>query len=306
MKKKLRIGSLFCGAGGFDLGFIKSGHTIIWAFDNDEDCVNTYRKNIGDHVFKDDVTNIDFSKLAKVDLIIGGFPCQGFSMANKHRSTDDNRNILYKQFVRSVRELKPAHFLAENVKGLLSLDKGDAIKRIISDFKDVGYNVEYKVFNASDYGVPQNRFRVLIWGIRDDLNIQRVWPNPSTKECKISIGTALIGIPEPDDKHNLYNHIGSKFKITNRNYIGCRTTDPNKPSPTIIARGNGKGGVNAIQHPNNHRRMTVREQAIIQTFPIDFEFIGSMSSCYRQIGNAVPVKFAEAVGISFKEIRNIK
>lgn len=303
MKNSLRIGSLFCGAGGFDLGFINASHKIIWAVDNDDDCVQTYRNNIGNHVILNDVANIDFIRLPKVDLIIGGFPCQGFSLANKHRSTDDTRNLLYKQFVRAVSDTKPDHFLAENVKGILSLDKGQAIKAIINDFKKVGYNVEYKTFNASDYGVPQNRIRVLIWGIREELNINRIWPNESTRDNKITIGEALKDIPDPEEKHNLANHIGSKYKITNRNYIGCRTTDPNKPSPTIIARGNGKGGVNAIQHPNNHRRMTVREQAIIQTFPNDFEFSGSMSSCYRQIGNAVPVKFAEAVGMSFSKIK---
>jgi DNA (cytosine-5)-methyltransferase 1 len=115
-----------------------------------------------------------------------------------------------------------------------------------------------------------------------------------------TIGAALKGIPEPTEPNNLKNHIGSAYKITNRNYIGCRPTDPDKPCPTIIARGNGKGGVNAIQHPKNHRRMTVREQAIVQTFPLEFEFVGSMSSCYRQIGNAVPVKLAQAIGEAFK------
>jgi len=106
----------------------------------------------------------------------------------------------------------------------------------------------------------------------------------------------LADIPEPADKHTLINHICSKYKVTNRNFTGHRTTDPTKPSPTILARGNGKGGVCAIQHPENHRRMSIREQAIIQTFPNSFEFIGSMNSCYRQVGNAVPVNFGKALG----------
>lgn len=304
MSKELKIGSLFCGAGGFDLGFINAGHKIIWAIDNDPDCIETYQKNIGSHASLEDVTTVDFSKLKKVDLIIGGFPCQGFSMANKHRTLDDQRNLLYKQFVRAVREIKPEHFLAENVRGILSLEKGEAIKQIVKDFEKVGYNVEYKVFNASDFDVPQNRIRVLIWGIRRDLSFFRDWPKETSKIQKKTVGDALKNIPEPDSKHNLKNHIGSKYKITNRDFVGCRTTDPNKPSPTIIARGNGKGGVNAIQHPKNHRRMTVREQALIQTFPINFEFFGSMSSCYRQIGNAVPVKLAEAFGNAFKNLES--
>lgn len=298
----LRIGSLFCGAGGFDLGFHLSGHEILWAFDNDKDCVETYNCNFPHKAILADVAEVDFSALDDVELVIGGFPCQGFSVANKHRHSNDERNFLYHQFVRAVAEKKPRYFLAENVRGILSLEKGEAIKRIVSDFSDVGYDVEYRLFNASDFAVPQNRFRVFIWGVRKDIKTERIWPIEKTKENKISVGKALEGIPEPESSHSLLNHIGSKYKVTNRNFTGCRRTDPNKPCPTIIARGNGKGGVNAIQHPNNHRRMTVREQAIVQTFPLDFEFKGSMSSCYRQIGNAVPVLLAKEFGYVFNKL----
>ena len=295
----LKIGSLFSGAGGFDLGFIQAGHHVIWAIDNCKDCVATYVKNLGTQCIAADVKDIKFNQLSDIDLIIGGFPCQGFSLANKHRHADDDRNALYYEFVRAVAEKKPKYFLAENVRGILSLEKGEAIKQIVRDFVMQGYDVEYKVFNAADYDVPQNRIRVFIWGIRADLSSERHWPVTTSETTKISVGAALAGVPEPADDHQLLNHIGSQYKITNRNFIGCRRTDPDKPCPTIIARGNGKGGVNAIQHPGNHRRMTVREQALIQTFPVDFEFIGSMSSCYRQIGNAVPVKLAKAFGKAF-------
>ena len=116
----------------------------------------------------------------------------------------------------------------------------------------------------------------------------------------VSIGEALASIHEPSDHlTDLKNHVYSKYKVTNRNFTGHRKTDPNKPSPTILARGNGKGGVCAIQHPMNHRRMSIREQAIIQTFPLNFEFFGAMNSCYRQVGNAVPVLFGEALGYQF-------
>tara|TARA_B110000908_G_scaffold172552_1_gene240711 strand:+ start:1861 stop:2772 length:912 start_codon:yes stop_codon:yes gene_type:complete len=302
MSKNLTVGSLFCGAGGFDLGFKSEGHSIRWALDNDKDCVETYSHNFQEPATLSDVNEVDFKALASVDLIIGGFPCQGFSMANKHRSTEDDRNFLYHQFVRAVNEVKPKFFLAENVRGILSLDKGAAIQKIVDEFSSVGYDVQYQLFNASDFSVPQNRWRVFIWGIRQDLKIQHVWPKPTSSNSKISIGEALKDIPEPNSKHDLLNHIGSQYKVTNRNFTGCRTTDPDKPCPTIIARGNGKGGVNAIQHPKNHRRMTVREQAIIQTFPLGFEFKGSMTSGYRQIGNAVPVKLAQAFGRVFRDI----
>jgi DNA (cytosine-5)-methyltransferase 1 len=303
VRKALKIGSLFCGAGGFDLGFINAGHKVLWAFDNDPDCIATYKKNIGRHAEVEDVSRVNFLKLPKVNLIIGGFPCQGFSMANKHRELGDKRNLLYKQFVRAVKEIKPEYFLAENVRGILSLEKGRAIKQIVEEFGQAGYVVECKLINASDFNVPQNRIRVLIWGIRKGLSIKREWPKETSREKKKTVGEALKYIPEPSSRHGLKNHVGSKYKITNRNFIGCRPTNPDKPCPTIIARGNGKGGVNAIQHPKNHRRMTVREQALIQTFPINFEFVGSMSSCYRQIGNAVPVKLAEAFGETFKKLK---
>ena len=166
--------------------------------------------------------------------------------------------------------------------------------------------MEYKLFNASDFGVPQNRHRVFIWGIRKDLDVKHSWPIPTTTEKKISVSQALKNVPEPDLGHPLKNHVGSKYKVTNKNFVGCRKLDPDLPCPTIIARGNGGGGVNAIPHPSNHRRMTVREQALIQTFPLDFEFKGSMSSCYRQVGNAVPVKLAAHFGKIFSKKDFIK
>ena len=133
------------------------------------------------------------------------------------------------------------------------------------------------------------------------------FPDPThDKATWISIGEALKGIPEPNEACSKdMNHIYSKYKVTDRNFTGHRKTDPNKPSPTILARGNGKGGVCAIQHPQNHRRMSVRESAIIQTFPSNFEFIGSMSSMYRQVGNAVPVLFSEHLGRKLKEIEKV-
>ena len=301
----LRIGSLFCGAGGLDLGLTRAGHEVIWAFDNDKDSIDTYRKNIGSHARCVDVTKVNFSELKEPDMIVGGFPCQGFSMANKFRGGSDDRNLLYREFVRSLQELNPRFFLAENVKGILSLEKGTAIRVIMKEFSEAGYRVDLRLLNASNFGVPQNRQRVFILGIRQDLSTLHMWPDAGTNPRIVSVGEALRNIPEPTSTHNLTNHVGSQYKVTNRNFTGCRRTDPNKPSPTIIARGNGRGGVNAIQHPENHRRMTVREQALIQTFPVDFEFCGSMSSCYRQIGNAVPVLLAEKLGQTLSKLGDL-
>ena len=304
----MKIVSLFSGAGGLDLGLINAGHEVVWANDNDNDSCETYKKNIGNHVICQNITTIDSDTVPISDVIVGGFPCQGFSNANLLRKPEDSRNIMYKYFYKLVQSKQPKYFLAENVRGILSLDKGAAIAQIVSDFESSGYRVKYEVFNTADYGVPQARVRVIIAGTRKDIPIELDFEFPEkelAKEDRISIGSALIDIPEPDSNHSLLNHICSKYKVTNRNFTGHRRTDPNKPSPTILARGNGKGGVCAIQHPNNHRRMSVRESAIIQTFPLDFEFTGSMTSMYRQIGNAVPVKFAKCLGISLKKLDKV-
>lgn len=310
----MRIVSLFSGAGGLDLGLIQAGHNIIWANDLDKDAVETYTRNIGRHIICDDIANINSEDIPSSDVIVGGFPCQGFSQANLKRSIFDARNKLYAHFLRVVRDLRPYYFLAENVRGILSLDNGNAIKIILDDFIKAGYRVVYQLFNLAGYGVPQNRWRVIIAGTRNDLPLNCDYPFPEPTHSGntsndllgkslpwVSIIDALKDIPEPStDDHGLPNHIYSKYKVTNRNFTGHRKTDPNKPSPTILARGNGKGGVCAIQHPLNHRRLSVRESAVVQTFPSDFEFIGSMNSCYRQVGNAVPVLFGFHLGKQLK------
>ena len=305
----MKVVSLFSGAGGFDLGFIQAGHDVIWATDFNKDCAETYQHNIGNHFVLDDIRNIKTNQIPDCEIVIGGFPCQGFSQANMKKDINDERNTLYREFVRVVKDKKPNYFVAENVRGLLSIDKGDAIKTIVGDFENIGYKVNYQLFNAANFGVPQNRFRVIIIGIRNDI-FTGIFPFPqATHSAKpsllepnklVTIGEALQSIPEPDEEHNLLNHIYSKYKVTDRNFIGHRKTDPDKPSPTILAKDTG-GNV-ATQHPKNHRRMSLRESAIVQTFPFDFEFKGSMGSQYRQIGNAVAVKFAFKIGEEFKKL----
>lgn len=304
-----RIASLFAGAGGLDLGLINAGASVVWANDIDRDACDTYAANVGNHIICEDVCNINFSLLPEVDIVVGGFPCQGYSHANLLRSKDDVRNTLYRQLLRCIQTVRPRVFLAENVRGILNLGKGAALAEILDGFSCAGYLTTFHVVNAADYGVPQNRWRVFFVGIRTDLAGTFVPPSPTHTNPEklkpgsqllpwVSIGDALCGFPEPGESHFLMNHIGSKYKVSNRNFTGHRRTDPDKPSPTILARGNGKGGVCAIQHPGNHRRLTVRESAIIQSFPLDFEFHGGLMSMYRQVGNAVPVRLAEAFGRS--------
>ncbi len=303
----MKIVSLFSGAGGLDLGLLQAGHEVIWANDIDPDSCATYAHNIGNHVVCADIASVPTSDIPDCDVVVGGFPCQGFSMANRLRSPGDSRNTLYRELFRVIRDKKPRYFLAENVRGILSLDQGNAIRQIIEDFESIGYRVTYKAFNTADFGVPQLRVRVIIAGTRADLPPEFDYQHPTPthgKAERVSIGEALADIPEPNASGNdeLLNHVFSKYKVTDRNFTGHRRTDPTKPSPTILARGNGKGGVCAIQHPGNHRRMSVRESAAVQTFPLNFDFQGSMSSMYRQVGNAVPPLFGMQLGLQLKEV----
>lgn len=314
-KIKPRVVSLFSGAGGLDLGFKKAGFKLVWANDFAKDAVETYKMNIGNHCCCCDISNVDVNDIPDCDVIIGGFPCQGFSMANQKRTVLDERNALYLEYIRILKNKKPKIFLAENVKGILSLGNGMVIKAIINDFSKAGYEVKYKLLNAADYGVPQIRQRVIIVGVRKDLNRKFEYPEPS-HSCDgndgklkwVSVENALRGLPDPDGENadKVPNNQYSKYKITVKNFTAHRITDPKKPSPTILARGNGGGGVCAIPHPNGKRRMSVRESATIQTFPINFEFVGSMGSAYRQVGNAVPVLLSKLLGEKILDCLNMK
>lgn len=304
----MRVVSLFSGAGGLDLGFINAGHEVVWANDNYEDAVKTYKRNIGDHIVLADIAEINTDDIPFHDILLGGFPCQGFSVANTKRGVNDERNQLYKELLRVLRYKMPKFFVAENVKGILSLQKGEVFNMIMKDFAEVGYNVKFKVLNSADYGVPQKRHRVIIMGTRLDVLTQIDFPTPSHAEKTedypdrlpwLSIGKALSKIPEPEDAPDIPNHTYSKFKLKFNGYVGNRLIDPDKPAPTVTARGDSKGGVVVLHHPNNHRRMSARELALTQSFPLNFVFEGTRSSVYRQIGNAVPPLMAEAIGKCF-------
>jgi len=303
----MKVISLFSGAGGLDLGFKNAGFDVVWANDIFKDAVKTYRMNIGDHIDDRDITSIHSSDLPECDGVIGGFPCQGFSLANTGRRVDDSRNILYLEFVRIVRDLKPRFFVAENVKGILSLGKGLVFSKIVEDFREAGYDVYYHLFNAADYGVPQRRERVFIFGVRKNLGLQKVYFPPAATHAQkekahllglkpwVGIGQALAGLPDPESPNNLANHEASKYKLRFNGYLGHRVIDPSVPCPTITARGDERGGVVIHHHPSNERRLTAREAAIAQSFPIEFAFFGTKTSAYRQIANAVPPALAEAV-----------
>ncbi len=324
----MKVVSLFAGCGGLDLGLIKAGHNVVLAHDIDTDCKKTYEQNIGSHFVLGDVKELKAAQLPKYDLLTGGFPCQGFSIANIFRHVDDKRNELYLQIVRLLRETRPKYFLAENVPGLLSLAKGKILEMIIRDFSTIdiekgfpGYEVHHYVLNAIDYGVPQNRKRVIFVGVSNKLSkkdrelLFSNFPPPPTHgnsntllKPYRTIRDAIGDLPDPDSikgKAQL-NHYGTQHKVKINGYIGNRRLDWDKPAPTIVGRGGGTGGPVIAVHPDCKRRFTVRETARFQTFPDDFEFYGSTSSQFRQIGNAVAVNFAYHLGKVFKDFEDGK
>lgn len=315
----MKIVSLFSGAGGLDLGLVQAGHEIIWANDIYEDAVATYRRNIGSHVSTRNICSIPSDEIPVSDVVVGGFPCQGFSVANWGRVVDDERNKLYREMVRVISDKQPRFFVAENVKGLISLGKGEVLKRIILDFSEAGYSVQWQVLNAADYGVPQKRMRFVMLGVRKDIAIPyTLFPpkpthqDPNAKQRDpslnpwLTVGKALAHFPEPEEAPEIPNHVCSRYKLRFNGYLGHRYIDPDQPAPTVTGRGDEKGGVVVLHHPKNHRRMSVRELATVQSFPDDFVFEGTKTSAYRQIANAVPPALGRAIGNMLRENEIIK
>lgn len=318
----MRIVSLFAGCGGLDLGLHRTGHEIVHASDFDKDSVDSYNGYFENKAKLIDVHNLKGKELPEYDLLAGGFPCQGFSVANIYRSKDDSRNQLYTQIVRLLKESKPKFFLLENVAGILSLEKGEVVKKIVKDLTNVnktafgGYEVRYIKLNAADYGVPQNRIRVIFLGISksfDQNTREKMFKNFPPTPTHISKGDminakhltlrdAISDLGDPDENYPIPNHVCNKHKVKITGYIGNRKLDWDKPSPTIVGRGGGTGGPVIAVHPNLKRRFSVRESARLQTFPDDFVFKGPISSQFRQIGNAVAVGFAEHLGRMLKKI----
>lgn len=304
----MKIVSLFSGAGGLDLGLKQAGHNIVWANDIFADAVATYRHNIGNHIHLQDILEVPSSEIPGCDIVVGGFPCQGFSMANRTRHAADPRNVLFHQMVRVISDKQPRYFIAENVKGLLSMDKGQVLADIKAEFVAAGYRVEHHLVNAADYGVPQSRWRVLIAGVRNDEPWLPTFPPPPTHADPFlahglglkpwrAVGEALSHFPPPDGGAIIPNHDASRYKLRFNGHLGHRVIDPLRPSPTVTARGDERGGVVVLHHPDNLRRMTARELAAVQSFPDDFVFSGTKTSAYRQIANAVPPLLGKAIGL---------
>ena len=324
---------LFCGCGGLSKGFEMAGFNTVLAIDFWKDAVETFNNNHKTKVaICDDVSKIsnefldDFIKKNKITGIVGGPPCQGYSTVGK-RDINDDRNYLYLQYCRIVEKVQPEFFVLENVKGLLTLNKGKFKEDIIKRFTKLGYVVDYKILNSADYGVPQNRNRVFFVGIK---NKKFIFPKEQLE--KVSTYEAISDLSSYEDKYTTSaqtnyqkNMRGNNKQLKNNEFTvhtektidviskipdGGKITDLPKEFWEIrkynkaFQRMNSKLQSNTIDtghrnyfHYSENRIPTVRESARIQSFPDNFIFYGSRTSQYKQVGNAVPPLLANIVAI---------
>ena len=298
MTSKKTVASLFAGAGGMDIGFHEAGFDVVWANDIDKDACETHRMWSGSEVVCSDVATLNPAMMPTTDIITGGFPCQGFSLAGP-RKIDDSRNILYRHFVRCVKEKQPLAFVAENVKGILTLGGGSIIKAIASEFNDNGYDVVYDLLDASDFSVPQERHRVIIVGIRKDFG--RTFEFPSVHDKVISMRDAIGNMSKPDPVDICSEPYSSRYMSRNRRRSWDHPSftipamakqvplHPSSPNMKYIGKDLWEFG------EGETRRLSWIEAAAIQTFPYGMEFCGNLTSKYKQIGNAVPCRLAKSV-----------
>lgn len=322
--------SLFSGCGGLDLGFEQVGdYKTVWANDFKHEACESFRRHFGDIILEGDVEQVDpytNKDIPECDLILGGFPCQDFSIIWKRPGLDGERGNLYKSFLRFVDAKKPKAFVAENVKGILTANDKKAIKQIVEDFQNIapGYLVIPHLYNFADYGVPEFRERVLIVGIRVDTGFDFKHPapthGPNGKLPWVTVGDAFKDV-EKVAANNEPIHIQERTKqilslIPEGGNFTCIPKDSpyyvkgmishvyrrvhlSEPSKTIIAGGGG--GTWGYHYPEP-RPLTNRERARIQSFPDDFEFFGSIAEVRRQIGNAVPPVGVHAVANALKPL----
>ncbi len=324
-----KILSLFSGCGGLDLGFHEEGYKVVWANDNNPWAVKTFENFFGKGIINgENIVSVNpyNGSVSNCDLILGGFPCQDFSIIWKRPGLNGDRGNLYKEFLRFVDAKKPLAFVAENVKGLITVNNSKAIEQIIEDFEEIepGYIVYPKLYNFADYGVPQFRERVILVGIRMDTGFDFKHPKPThgPKAGKpyFTPKEALKGVEKIKDNNDHMNITKTTIerlgKIPPGENFSCLPKDdphyvkgmishvyrrlhPDKPAMTVIAAG---GGGTHGYHYKEPRALTLRERARIQSFPDKFIFTGSPAEVRRQIGNAVP---PEGVRPLAKELKKL-
>ena len=309
--ERMTQASLFCGAGGIDIGFERAGFKTVWANDINRDACETFRRWSHAEVVCGDIGKIDADDIPDTDILLGGFPCQGFSLSGP-RKLDDSRNTLYKHYVRIVKAKQPMAFIGENVKGLLTMGQGEIMEAIVLAFSDCGYDVRYELLDAKYYGVPEERERVIIVGLRKDLGLKFEYPKPC--DPLVTLRDVIAGMPKPGPSDVCNAPYSSRYMSRNRKRgwdqqsytIPAMAKQvplwPGSPDMVKLGRDRWAFGSNGTT-----RRLSWQEAAAIQTFPAGMEFCGDLTSVYRQIGNAVPCNLAERVALqvreAFKEVR---
>ena len=303
---KPKVLDIFAGCGGFSHGFLQSGFDVVGFVEAWEPAIESFQKNHkGARLIGRDVTTVTYGDLKefcnKIDVIIGGPPCQGFSVCGK-RDKKDKRNQLYKEFLRFVSIIKPKFAIMENVKGILSMKDSDGrlvFDKILQEFISLGYFVTYDVLTASDHGIAQKRQRVIIIAKR-----QNIFPK-STNE-HLTVEDVLWDLPYEDNNlngHICFNptketvekikHLDWGGKLSKNFNFSRQRLHPHFPSPTVVTKS-------FYVHPHYDRFLTPRELARLQSFPDTFEFCGTKTDMVRQIGNAVPPKLSEAIAKKIK------
>lgn len=328
-----KVVELFAGAGGLALGLHKAGFETAGLVEIDKYAAQTLRLNKPNwNVIEEDIVKVAERGIrnyledhnVEIDLVSGGYPCQSFSYAGYKRGLEDVRGTMFFYYAQILSQLKPKIFLAENVKGLLSHDEGKTLQTMIEVFEGIGYNVEYRVLKAIDYNVAQKRERLVIIGIRKDIKEKYYWPKPY--EYKPVLRDVLQDVPYsngekyPEKKYKVLDLVppGGYWRDlpdeVAREYMGksyfsgggrtgmARRLSWDEPCLTLTCSPAQKQTERC--HPDETRPFTVREYARIQSFPDEWEFYGSMSQQYKQIGNAVPVELAKAIGLSIIHLLN--
>lgn len=309
---------LFAGCGGMALGLENAGLQTELLVEINKNCCETLTKNRPNwQVLNEDVTKIDFTKYKnKIDIVTGGFPCQAFSHAGERKGFLDTRGTLFFDFARCIKEVQPKIIIGENVRGLITHKKGETLAIILKTLDELGYQTSYKLLNAQYFDVPQKRERIIIMGTRKDLNIQPIFPRENNyiitlkevlKNCPPSDGVKynqrkkeiMELVPEGGNWRNLPEEIQKQYMKNSYYQGGGRTGFAKRLSyhePCLTLTCSPAQTQTERCHPIETRPLTVREYARIQTFPDDWEFMGSLTSQYQQIGNAVPINLAFHLG----------
>ena len=306
---KLKVASLFCGCGGTDVGLLgdfvflgkkydENPIEIVYANDIDENACAIFERNFGIKPDNRDIRSVGSAEIPEIDILTGGFPCQSFSIVAqnpKRLGVKDDRGKLFFEMCRILRDKKPRCFIAENVKGILSANGKSAFPLIIKEFEDSGYNVSFKLLNAVDFGVPQKRERVIIVGIRKDLNkIFDFECLPKEGDLPISTLSQVIENAVPEKYFFSDKAIAGMMKKREMMNKG-RAQDINQPCNTVgahLAKVSLNSTDPVLLDNGRFRRFTPREVARIQSFPESFVLVGSEAAQYRALGNAIaPVMF---------------